>query len=164
MSIITPSKPITGGPKHVEREKTDGMLRHTRLGNEPSDYLHKREELRQAEMELFRHIERVAALRRALPAGAEVTDYVFQEGPRGLNGGDGPINAVRLSELFAAPGRALVIYHFMYGKRNTTACPMCTMWIDSFNGVAPHLARNVDFAIVAAADPSPLRAYARSRG
>jgi predicted dithiol-disulfide oxidoreductase (DUF899 family) len=164
MSTITPSKPITGGPKHVDREKTDGMPRHTRLGHEPSEYLQKREELRQAEMDLFRQIERVAALRRALPAGAKVDDYVFQEGPRDLNGGDSPINAVRLSELFTAPGRALVIYHFMYGKRNTSACPMCTMWIDGYNGLASHLAQNVDFAIVAAADPPALRAHARARG
>ena len=41
---------------------------------------------------------------------------------------------------------------------------MCTAWIDSFNGVAHHLAQNVDFAIVAAADPSTLRAHARKRG
>jgi predicted dithiol-disulfide oxidoreductase (DUF899 family) len=41
---------------------------------------------------------------------------------------------------------------------------MCTMWIDTFNGIAPHLAQNVDFAIVAAADPATLRAYARARG
>lgn len=27
MSTITHPQPTTGGPKHVEREKTDGMLR-----------------------------------------------------------------------------------------------------------------------------------------
>jgi predicted dithiol-disulfide oxidoreductase (DUF899 family) len=96
---------ITSGPKHVDREKTDGALRHTRLANEPREYLQKREELRLAEMEMFRHIERVAALRRALPTGAEVADYVFQEGPRDLDGSDNPISSVRLSELFSGPGR-----------------------------------------------------------
>src|SRR5262245_48556169 len=164
MSINTSPQPITGGPKHVDRETSDGMLRHTRLANEPREYLQAREELRLAEMEMFRSIERVAALRRALPAGAEVTDYVFQEGPRDLNGSDGPVGSVRLSELFSAPGRALIVYHFMYGKRNTAACPMCTMWIDAFNGAAPHLAQNADLAIVAAADPAALRAHARARG
>ena len=163
-TTTTKSQLITGSPKHVDREKTDGMLRHTRLANEPREYLQKREELRLAEMEMFRNIERVAALRRALPAGAEVTDYVFQEGPRDLNGPESPISAVRLSELFSSPGRSLIIYHFMFGKRNTTACPMCTMWIDSFNGIAPHLAQNVDLAIVAAADPAALRTHARARG
>src|SRR5687768_13291968 len=139
MSTTTQSQPITGGPEHVDRDKTDGMLRHTRLANEPREYLQKREELRLAEMEMFRNIERVAALRRALPTGADVADYLFQEGSRDLNAPDSPIGSVRLSELFSAPGRALIVYHFMYGKRNTTACPMCTMWIDAFNGVAPHL-------------------------
>src|SRR5207253_2510928 len=69
-----------------------------------------------------------------------------------------------LSELFSAPNRSLVIYHFMYGKRNTTPCPMCTLVIDGLNGVAHHLAQNVDLAIVAAADPPALRAHARRQG
>jgi len=163
MSTTTHPQPTMGGSKHVDREKTEGLLRHTRLANEPREYLHKREELRLAEMEMFRNIERVAALRRALPAGAEVTDYVFEEGPRDLNADD-PISTVHLSELFSGAGRPLVVYHFMYGKRNTTACPMCTLWIDTFNGVASHLAQNIDLAIVAAADPGTLRAYARARG
>jgi len=163
MSTTTPPQPITG-PKHVNREKTEGMLRQTRLVNESHEYLEKREELRLAEMEMFRNIERVAALRRTLPPGAPVADYVFQEGPRDLSGSDSPVSSVRLSELFSGPGRSLVIYHFMYGKRNTAACPMCTMWIDAFNGVALHLTQNVDVAIVAAADPATLRAYGRARG
>jgi predicted dithiol-disulfide oxidoreductase (DUF899 family) len=164
MSTMTRPQPITGGPKHVDRDTTDGMLRHTRLANEPREYLQKREELRLAEIEMFRTIERVAALRRALPIGAEVTDYVFQEGPQDLADSDSPISSVRLSQLFSGPRRSLIVYHFMYGKRNTTACPMCTMWIDTFNGVAPHLAQNLDVAIVAAADPATLRAHARARG
>jgi predicted dithiol-disulfide oxidoreductase (DUF899 family) len=41
---------------------------------------------------------------------------------------------------------------------------MCTAWIDGYNGVAHHIAQNVDFAIVAAADPSTLREHARNRG
>src|SRR5262249_18032523 len=78
--------------------------------------------------------------------------------------GDEPIKKVRLSELFTSPDRSLVIYHFMFGKKQTTACPMCTAWIDGYNGVAHHITQNVDFAIVAAADPATLRAYASERG
>src|SRR4030095_10239427 len=78
MSTITHPQTLTDGPKRVDREKTDGMLRHTRLANEPREYLRKREELRLAEMEMWGNIERVAALRRNLPTGAEVRDYVFQ--------------------------------------------------------------------------------------
>lgn len=36
-------------------EKTDGMIRHTRLHNESREYLERREELRRAEVELIRH-------------------------------------------------------------------------------------------------------------
>jgi predicted dithiol-disulfide oxidoreductase (DUF899 family) len=41
---------------------------------------------------------------------------------------------------------------------------MCTAWIDGYNGVAHHIAQNLDLAIVAAADPFTLRSYARERG
>jgi predicted dithiol-disulfide oxidoreductase (DUF899 family) len=142
----------------------DGTFRQTNLTNEPAGYLAKREELRLAEIELMRQRERVADLRRHLPPGAGLQDYQFEEGPRDLNAGDTPVHSVRLSELFTQPDRALVIYHFMFGKKNVKACPMCTAWIDGANGVAPHLAQKIDFAIVAAADVPTLRAFARTRG
>jgi predicted dithiol-disulfide oxidoreductase (DUF899 family) len=142
----------------------DGAFRQTNLINESSEYLGKREELRLAEIELMRQHERVAELRRHLPQGALVQDYQFEEGPRDLNAGDAPPHTVRLSELFTKPNRSLIIYHFMYGKRQTKACPMCTAWLDGANGVAHHLAQNLDFAVVAAADVPTLRAHARARG
>jgi predicted dithiol-disulfide oxidoreductase (DUF899 family) len=138
--------------------------RQTRLANESAEYLARREELRLAEIDLMRQRERVAELRRGLPAGAPVQDYAFEEGPADLDAGDAPVATVRLSELFTEPGRSLVVYHLMLGKLETTACPMCTLWIDGFHGVARHLAQNVDLVIVAAADPATLRAHARSRG
>ena len=88
----------------------------------------------------------------------------IRRGPANLDAGDTPIRTVRLSELFSAPNRSLVVYQFMFGKKNTTPCPMFTLWIDGWNGVAHHLAQNVDFAIVAAADPVALRAHGRARG
>jgi predicted dithiol-disulfide oxidoreductase (DUF899 family) len=136
----------------------------TNLSNESSDYLAQRDQLRLAEIELMRHQEKVAEMRRQLPQGPEIQDYVFEEGPADLNSGDAPVQAVRLSQLFSAPDRALIIYHLMFGKKNTKPCPMCTAWIDCLNGIAPHLAQNVDVAIVAAADPPALRAHARDRG
>ena len=130
-------------------------MRYTRL-DETGEYREAREKLRLAEIELLDQIERVAQMRRALPAGAVVPDYEFIEGD--------PSSRVRLSELFTAPDRALVVYHFMYGKAQTSPCPMCTLWIDGFNGVARHLAQNVDFVVVAAAEPSALLAHAGNRG
>jgi hypothetical protein len=46
MSTTKHPQPSTGGPKHVNRETSEGVLRHTRLVNEPREYLQKREELR----------------------------------------------------------------------------------------------------------------------
>ena len=145
-------------------ETIDGTYRQTNLPNESKEYLAKREELRLAEIELRNVRENVAELRRQLPPGAILDDYEFVEGPTSLDEGDSPTKKVRLSELFTAPDRSLVIYHLMYGKKQSTACPMCTAWIDGYNGVAHHIAQNVDFAIVAAADIPALRAYARQRG
>ncbi|SEC51707.1 Predicted dithiol-disulfide oxidoreductase, DUF899 family [Streptomyces sp. 2224.1] len=138
-------------------------MRQTNLTGEPADYVSAREELRQAEIELMRHRERVADLRRRLPLGPAVDDYVFEEGPADLEAGDAPARTVRLSELFTRSGRDLVVYHLMYGKKQTEPCPMCTMWLDGFNGVARHLAQNLDLAIVAAAGLPALRAHARDR-
>ena len=134
----------------------NGTLRQTNLQNESDEYLSKREELRLEEIALMRQRERVAELRRQLPQGAAIQDYAFEEGQ--------PARTVRLSELFQAKDRPVVIYHFMYGKKQTKPCPMCTSMIDCINGIAHHLTQNVDLAIVAAADPAALQAHARTRG
>jgi predicted dithiol-disulfide oxidoreductase (DUF899 family) len=139
-------------------------MRYARLEHETDDYRKHREELRLAEIELIEHRERVAEMRRALPLGPIVEDYLFLEGPTDLRAGDEPVAEVRLSDLFTGPDRALIIYHFMYGKQQTSPCPMCTLWIDGFNGVAHHLKQNADLAIAAAAPPAVLRAHARDRG
>ncbi|MEP7342319.1 MAG: DUF899 family protein [Acidobacteriota bacterium] len=145
-------------------EMINGTFRQTNLPGESAEYLAKREQLRLAEIESVRQREHVAELRRQLPQGPIVQDYAFQEGPSNLSAGDTPIQTVRLSELFTGPDRSVVTYHFMYGKGQAKPCPMCTSFIDSLNGIAHHLAQNLDLAIVAAADPAALRAHARTRG
>src|SRR5687768_18274937 len=99
-------------------ETIDGTYRQTNLTNESAEYLSKREELRLAEIDLMNQREKVATLRRQLPPGAILKDYELVEGPTSLDEGDAPTRKVRLSELFTAPNRALVIYQFMYGKKN----------------------------------------------
>src|SRR5215467_1159972 len=120
----------------------------TRL-NESDEYRQEREELRLAELELADHGERVAALRRHLPSDTVVDDYQLIDVATGRR--------VRLSDLFSAPDRALIVYHFMYGKAQTEPCPLCTMWIDGYDAVAPHLTQSADFAVVAAAEPAALQ-------
>jgi predicted dithiol-disulfide oxidoreductase (DUF899 family) len=127
----------------------------TRL-HQSDEYRHQREELRAAELDLIDHAESVAALRRTLPTDTVVDDYQLVDVASG--------DRVRLSQLFSAPDRALIVYHFMYGKAQTEACPLCTMWIDGYNAVTPHLTQNVDFAVVAAAEPAAISAHAASRG
>src|SRR5215470_16928549 len=133
-------------------ETIQGTFRQTNLSKESAEYLAKREELRLAEIDLMKQRERVAELRRHLPLGPAMQDYTFEEGPADLADGDTPARTIQLSELFTGADRPLVIYHLMYGKRQTKPCPMCTAWIDGMNGVAQHVAQNIDFAVVAAAD------------
>ena len=142
---------------------TNGVFRQTNLATESNEYLTKREELRVAEIELMRQRERVAELRRQLPPGATIQDYSFEEGPTDLSAGDTPVRKIGLSNLFTTINRSLVVYHLMYGKKQTKPCPMCTMWMDGWNGIAHHLKQNVDIAVVAAADLGALRAHARNR-
>src|SRR4051812_8998402 len=114
----------------MTREVINGTFRQTNLRNESDEYLSKRDELRLAEIELRNQRERVAELRRQLPQGPTVEDYVFDEIPASLDAGDSPVRTVRLSQLFTGPDRSLVLYHFMFGKKQTNPCPMCTAWID----------------------------------
>lgn len=139
-------------------------MRYTRLEGESNAYVTAREELRLAEIDLLDHRERVAAMRRHLPTGALVDDYRFREGPLALDAGDEPVTETRLGDLFTGANRSLIVFQLMYGKAQTQPCPMCTMWLDGLNGVAHHVAQNVDFAVVTAADVASLRAHARNRG
>lgn len=123
--------------------------------NASAAYRTKREELLAAELELRHAVERVAEMRRQLPQDNFVGDYTFLD----LDGAQ-----VKLSELFTDPQRTLVVYHYMFGKAQTSACPMCSMWLDGFDAVAPHLERRLDFAVVAAATPDELKSIATKRG
>ena len=127
----------------------------TRL-EESEDYRRQREELRAAESQLIDHVEQVAALRRQLPTDTVVDDYELVDVASG--------KPVLLSELFTGPNRALIVYHFMYGKAQPDPCPLCTMWIDGYNAASPHIVQNADFVVLAAAEPEAIRAHAASRG
>ena len=135
----------------------------TNLTDESDQYRRARTELQLAEIELMRHRERVAQMRRELPPGPALPDYEFAEPATPGEGGEA-VRTVHLGDLFAGPGRPLIIYHLMYGKRQTSPCPMCTMWVDGMNGIAHHVEPRADLAVVAAAEVGPLQEFARSRG
>jgi predicted dithiol-disulfide oxidoreductase (DUF899 family) len=126
-----------------------------------ADYIAARLRLADAEKSLSEQIERVAAARRALPPGAVVEDYSLREVPVGPDAG--AASERRLSELFGGH-RTVLIYHLMFHPDAEQACPMCSMWVDGFDGVAAHVAQRTAFAVVAKAAPDKLRAWAQHRG
>lgn len=130
-----------------------------RYPNETPEYRKAREELLDAEEALREQVERVAALRRSLPPGGEILeDYAFDE----LDA-SGASRQVRLSELFE-PGRdSLVIYGFMYGPAMERACPMCTSFLDSLDGAAPHVSQRVSLAVAARSPIERLGEFAHGR-
>ena len=128
--------------------------------NESDTYRRSRDELLDAEIELRRQEEAVAAQRRALPLGGEVTgDYVFES----LSG------PVTFAELFANGRDTLYLYNFMFipGERGLpleVACPSCTSIIDAMDGAFRHLLDRVDIAVVAKAPIAQFGAWGTERG
>lgn len=111
--------------------------------NDETEFASALANVRQAELELMQQREHVAAMRRAIPAAPAGQDYEFAELV------DGTERTVRLSELFTAPDRTLIVYHFMFGKRQEHACPMCSGFTDGWNAIAHHLAERFDFVLAA---------------
>jgi predicted dithiol-disulfide oxidoreductase (DUF899 family) len=122
--------------------------------NESPEYRRARNQLLAAEIELRRHIESVAALRRALPVGGAIAeDYTF-EGPNG---------PVRVSQLFGDKD-TLVIYSMMLGPQREQACPMCTAMLTSWNGAARNLRDRVALAVTARSPIARLLDFKKERG
>jgi predicted dithiol-disulfide oxidoreductase (DUF899 family) len=139
-------------------------MRAIRFPGESPDYRKARDELLEAEADLRRRIEEVAALRRRLPLGGEVPeDYLFEEGPPDLERPEGA-RTVRLSELFEGGKDSLVLYGFMFGPRMERPCPMCTSLLDGLDGIAPHAGQRLNLAVVARSPIARMGGFARGRG
>jgi predicted dithiol-disulfide oxidoreductase (DUF899 family) len=131
------------------------LAQHTRrLPNESAGYRRARTELLAEEIELRRHIERVAEQRRRLPLGGPVPqDYVFQ-------GEQGP---VRLSQMFGGK-RSLITYNWMFGPKRARPCPMCTSLLGALDGGVPDILQRVGFGVIASGPIERLVAFKRERG
>lgn len=115
-----------------------------RQPNESAEYRKAREALLVEEIELNRHIARVAAQRRSLPPGGEVKgDYQFLGEASSVQGA----NPVGIEELFGDKD-VLFVYNWMYGPKRARPCPMCTALLSSLNGNADHVRQRVGLAIV----------------
>lgn len=123
--------------------------------NDSAAYRTARVELLAEEIELRRHIERVAAMRRALPpGGAPGRDYRFlDEQGRELG----------LADLFG-PHDTLVSYFWMYGPQRERPCPMCTAFLGAMDIPVRDLSQRVAFAVLGRSPVARQLAFARERG
>ena len=125
-----------------------------RFAGESAEYRAARTALLAEEVELRRHIERVARRRRALPPGPAVAkDYAF-------TGREGPVT---LAELFG-PHETLVVYKFMYGPERQQPCPMCMAAMDAWDGIAHHVGRKASLVMVGRSPYERIAALGEARG
>jgi predicted dithiol-disulfide oxidoreductase (DUF899 family) len=149
----------------------------TKFPGESAEYRAARDRLLEQEIEERRMMESVAEMRRRLPPGPVVEDYVF----RG-RGADGAVTDVRLSDLFA-PGRdSLAIYSMMFPRYHgderpgpthgetarlplaETPCPSCTALLDQLDGAAEHVSQRMNLAVSAKAPIERVLTWADERG
>src|SRR6185312_8967953 len=129
-------------------------LNTIRWPNESLEYRRARQALLIEEIELRRHLERVAEQRRALPPGGEVVkDYRFQ-------GETGPAS---LADLFGGK-QTLLIYSYMFGPQRARPCPMCTSLLSAWDGEARDVEQRVALAVVARSPIEKLVAFKKERG
>jgi predicted dithiol-disulfide oxidoreductase (DUF899 family) len=122
--------------------------------NESAQYRTARNALLVEEIELRRQLERVASQRRALPPGGGIPqDFeLFSE--------TGPI---RFSSLFGG-NDTLLVYSMMYGHERKAPCPMCTSFLNAWNGIAINLRERVAIAVTARSPIERLIEYKNHRG
>lgn len=126
-----------------------------RIRNESPEYRAARTALLAEEIELRRHIERVAALRRTLPQGGAVDgDYRFMTE-------DGA--ETDLAGLFGDK-QTLVVYSYMFGPQRERPCPMCTNLLGPFDANAADIEQNVSLVVVARSPIEKLKAWKAERG
>ena len=144
---------------HLIPARELAAINQAHFPNESPEYRAARNALLAEEIELRRHLERVAEQRRALPPGGEIPqDFTFasESGP------------VRLSQLFNGPNGSskdtLMIYSMMFGPQRKAPCPSCTSFLTSWNGTAVNLRERVAIAVSARSPIERLKEYKQQRG
>jgi predicted dithiol-disulfide oxidoreductase (DUF899 family) len=125
-----------------------------RFPNESDEYRRARNALLAEEIELRRHIERVAEQRRALPLGGEVTKAYHFEGEKG---------PVHFADLFGDK-QTLVLYSYMFGPQRERPCPMCTSLLSAWDGEVRDVEQRVALAVVARSPIERLVQFKKERG
>jgi predicted dithiol-disulfide oxidoreductase (DUF899 family) len=122
--------------------------------NDSDIYRKARVALLAEEIELRRHIEHVAAQRRALPLGGAAREYTFLDESGATLG---------LADLFEKHD-TLVTYFWMYGPQRERPCPMCTAFLGSLDVPARDITQRVAFAVIGRSPVARQLAVARERG
>jgi predicted dithiol-disulfide oxidoreductase (DUF899 family) len=122
--------------------------------NDSEAYRAARTALLAEEIELRRHIERVAEQRRALPLGGEARGYQFK---------DENAATVPLAALFGKHD-TLVTYFWMYGPQRERPCPMCTAFLGALDIPARDMTQKVALAVLGRSPVERQLAFARERG
>lgn len=113
------------------------------------EWLTARRALLEAEKDLTRRSDALAAQRQALPWVRIDKPYVFETDE----------GSASLADLFRGRSQ-LLVYHFMFGPDWSAGCPSCSMIADGFNGFAVHLANHdVTLTAVSLAPLEKLQAY-----
>jgi predicted dithiol-disulfide oxidoreductase (DUF899 family) len=123
--------------------------------NDSAEYRAARTALLAEEIALRRHIERVAAQRRALPPGGEIArdyDLIDKDG-----------RTVAFSSLFGAHD-TLITYFWMFGAERERPCPMCTAFLGSLDTPARDIVQRVALAVLGRSPIERQLAFARERG
>jgi predicted dithiol-disulfide oxidoreductase (DUF899 family) len=122
---------------------------------ESREYRRARDELLAAEIDFRKRVEALAALRRKLPLGGVVEEYVFEEGE--------DARKVTLPQLFGDKS-TLLLYSYMYGPKMEAPCPMCTAMLDAVEGQVQHVRQRAAIAIVARSPIARVLEFTRARG
>ena len=125
-----------------------------RFPGESAEYREARNALLAEEIELRRHIERVAVQRRALPDGGIVPkEYQFV-------GEDGPAS---FADLFGNK-QTLAVYSMMFGPQRTRPCPMCSSLLAAWDGEALDADQRISLVVTARSPIDRLVAFKQERG
>lgn len=125
------------------------------FANESEDYARERERLLAEEIEVRRHLGRLAAQLRGLPPGPAIEeDYRFID----ANGQE-----VGLADMFGSHD-TLVVYHWMYGPERERPCPMCTATLGALNGNGADIVQRVALAVTGRSPVERQLAFAQERG
>ena len=118
------------------------------------EYRRAREALLAEEIELRRHLSRVAEQRRSLPLGGEPPPFKFLD----ENGKE-----LTLGDLFGKHD-TLVTYFWMYGPQRERPCPMCTSLLGSIDIPALDIEQRLAIAVIGRSPVARQLAFARERG